>query len=241
MLKSARIMPHFAQSFDPRGEFAAFLSSSIARLVLAAFLGGIIGLERELSRKPAGLRTQMFICFGSALFTTLSLRMGSPATGDSTRIASNIVQGVGFLGAGAIMRERGSVTGLTTAATIFVVASIGMASGAGEYLLALFATIVILLALQLLGYLETYFNLKPIMMTYEVKGMRPDELLESVNAVLDEAQRPMQSIQVGTSAGQARVMFTLSGTLKEHSSMLHRLKSVPQFMSVNSFTSSTEQ
>jgi putative Mg2+ transporter-C (MgtC) family protein len=241
MLKSARIMPHFAQSFDPRGEFAAFLSSSIARLVLAAFLGGIIGLERELSRKPAGLRTQMFICFGSALFTTLSLRMGSPATGDNTRIASNIVQGVGFLGAGAIMRERGSVTGLTTAATIFVVASIGMASGAGEYLLALFATIVILLALQLLGYLETYFNLKPIMMTYEVKGMRPDELLESVNAVLDEAQRPMQSIQVGTTAGQARVMFTLSGTLKEHSSMLNRLKSVPQFMSVNSFTSSTEQ
>ena len=233
-------MLHFAQPFDPRGEFATFLSSSIARLVLAAFLGGIIGLERELSRKPAGLRTQMFICFGSALFTTLSLRMAPPGTGDSTRIASNIVQGVGFLGAGAIMRERGSVTGLTTAATIFVVASIGMASGAGEYLLALFATIVILLALQLLGYLETYFNLKPIMMTYEVKGARPDELLESVNAVLDEAQRPMQSIQVGTSAGQARVMFTLSGTLKEHSSLLNRLKNVPQFLSVNSFTSQTE-
>ena len=241
MLESARIMPHFAQPFDPRGEFAAFLSSSIARLVLAAFLGGIIGLERELSRKPAGLRTQMFICFGSALFTTLSIRMGSPGTGDATRIASNIVQGVGFLGACAIMRERGSVTGLTTAATIFVVASIGMASGSGEYLLAVFATIVILLALQLLGYLETYFNLKPIMMTYEVRGMRPDELLESVNAVLDEAQRPMQSIQVGTSGGQARVMFTLSGTLKEHSSMLNRLKSVPQFVSANSFTSSTEQ
>jgi len=241
MLESARIMPHFAQPFDPRGEFAAFLSSSIARLVLAAFLGGIIGLERELSRQPAGLRTQMFICFGSALFTTLSIRMGSPGTGDATRIASNIVQGVGFLGAGAIMRERGSVTGLTTAATIFVVASIGMASGSGEYLLAVFATIVILLALQLLGYLETYFNLKPIMMTYEVRGMRPDELLESVNAVLDEAQRPMQSIQVGTSGGQARVMFTLSGTLKEHSSMLNRLKSVPQFVSANSFTSSTEQ
>ena len=240
MLESARIMPHFAQSFDPRGEFAAFLSSSIARLVLAAFLGGIIGLERELSRKPAGLRTQMFICFGSALFTTLSIRMGS-GPGDSTRIASNIVQGVGFLGAGAIMRERGSVTGLTTAATIFVVASIGMASGAGEYLLAVFATIVILLALQLLGYLETYFNLKPIMMTYEVRGMRPDELLESVNAVLDEAQRPMQSIQVGTSGGQARVMFTLSGTLKEHSSMLTRLKNVPQFLSVNSFTSSSTE
>jgi putative Mg2+ transporter-C (MgtC) family protein len=234
-------MPHFAQSFDPRGEFAAFLSSSIARLVLAGFLGGIIGLERELSRKPAGLRTQMFICFGSALFTMLSIRMGSPASGDTTRIASNIVQGVGFLGAGAIMRERGSVTGLTTAATIFVVASIGMASGSGEYLLAIFATIVILVALQLLGYLETYFNLKPIMMTYEVRGSRSDELLDSVNAVLNEAQRPMQSIQVGTSGGQARVMFTLSGTLKEHATMLTRLKSVPQFLTVNNFTSSNDQ
>ena len=78
-------------TLDSKGEFTAFLSSSIARLVLAAFLGGIVGLERELNRKPAGLRTQMFICFGSALFTTLSVRMGSPATGDATRIASNTV------------------------------------------------------------------------------------------------------------------------------------------------------
>lgn len=231
----------FPQAFDPHGELAAFLSSSMARLALAAFLGGIIGLERELSRKPAGLRTQMFICFGSALFTTLSIRMGAPGSGDTTRIASNIVQGVGFLGAGAIIRDRGAIVGLTTAATIFVVASIGMAAGAGEYLLAMFATIVILVSLQLLGFCETYFNLKPTMMTYEVKGDHSEALLQRVSVVLDEAQRPMQSIQVGSSGGQSRVLFTISGTRKEHLSLLDRLKGVPDFSSVQSFSPTSNE
>src|SRR5215467_14750041 len=97
----------------------------IARLVLAAVLGGIIGLERELKHRPAGLRTNMFMCFGSAMFTVLSLQLGGP--NDSTRIAAQIIAGIGFIGAGSILRDKGGVTGLTTAATIFVVASIGMA------------------------------------------------------------------------------------------------------------------
>jgi putative Mg2+ transporter-C (MgtC) family protein len=115
-------------------ESGYFLSSTVIRLVLAAILGGLIGLERELRRKPAGLRTNMFMCFGSAMFTIISYRMASEFSGDHTRIAAQIIPGIGFIGAGSILHSRGSVTGLTTAATLFVVASIGMAVGAGLYL-----------------------------------------------------------------------------------------------------------
>jgi putative Mg2+ transporter-C (MgtC) family protein len=226
-------------AFDNRAGFAAFLSSSIARLALAGLLGAIIGLERELSHKAAGLRTNMFICFGAALFTVLSLRMG--VEGERTRIASNIVQGVGFLGAGAILRERGSVIGLTTAATIFVVASIGMAAGAGEYLLAVFSTMVLLLSLQLLGYLETKLSLKPISMTYEVKGARPEDLLDAVNEVLDEAQHPMQAVKVGSAGDQSLVLFTLLATRKEHEAILSRLKGRASLHSVSCFPSALNE
>ena len=104
------------------------------RLAFAALLGAAIGVERDLHRRPAGIRTSAFVCMGSALFTILSFELAK-IYGDtsSTRIASNLVQGIGFLGAGAILREAGGLVGLTTAATIFVEAAIGMAVGGGLY------------------------------------------------------------------------------------------------------------
>src|SRR5436309_3255759 len=109
-----------------RTEMGVVLSTTILRLTVAAILGGAIGLERQLRHKPAGLRTNMFICFGAAMFTLLSRQLaGSDA--DSSRIASQIIPGIGFIGAGSILHARGSVTGLTTASTLFVVAGIGMA------------------------------------------------------------------------------------------------------------------
>src|SRR3954447_11130214 len=120
-------MRELLQIIDPRQnpDMAIFVSQVLIRLVLAAILGGAIGLERELRRKPAGLRTNMFICFGAAMFTILSFRY-SEGTLDRTRIAAQIISGIGFLGAGAIIHSEGTVSGITTAATIFVVASIGM-------------------------------------------------------------------------------------------------------------------
>src|SRR5712692_1992735 len=103
----------------------------LVKLLLAAGLGGAVGLEREFHRKPAGLRTSMFICLGSALFTILSDEIGRRFGGDHARVASQLIPGIGFIGAGAILRERGSVVGLTTAATIFVLAAVGMAVGTG--------------------------------------------------------------------------------------------------------------
>jgi putative Mg2+ transporter-C (MgtC) family protein len=127
----------------------------LLQLGLAVLLGGAIGMERELSGKPAGLRTNILICVGATLFTVLSLRL-SGGRGDPARIAAQILPGVGFIGAGTILHARGSVTGLTSAATIWVVAAIGMALGGGAYTEALGTGLLVMLVLAGLGYLETH-------------------------------------------------------------------------------------
>ena len=119
----------------------------IQRLLLAAALGAALGFERELRQKSAGLRTNVLIAVGSALFTLMSISM---AGSDPTRIAAQIVTGIGFLGAGAIMRTGSGVQGLTTAATVWVNAAVGVAAGGGEYRLALTATGITLVALLVL-------------------------------------------------------------------------------------------
>jgi putative Mg2+ transporter-C (MgtC) family protein len=134
---------------------------SLLRLFLAAGLGAIIGLEREASGKPAGFRTNLLICLGAALLTELSAYVArdvaSPGSGaDPGRIAAQIVSGIGFLGAGTIMQARGSVSGLTTAATLWVVAAIGMSVGAGAYVQAVTGTALVILALMILGRVEDH-------------------------------------------------------------------------------------
>jgi len=159
------------------------LSSTIARLAVAAILGGIIGIERQFRHKPAGLRTNMLMCFGSAMFTVLSGQLAGSFGGDHTRIAAQIIPGIGFIGAGSILHARGSIVGLTSAATIFVVAGVGMAAGGGLYLTAIFATGVILIALAVLGRLERRFALKSVLMTYEVTGSDAESILIESNRI----------------------------------------------------------
>lgn len=123
--------------------------------LLAAMAGGaLIGLEREVHSKPAGFRTNIMICLGSALFTVLSVRLAEGGVADRARIAAQIVTGVGFLGAGAIIHLRRHVVGLTTAATIWVVASVGMAFGAGAFALGAVGTVLTTAVLFGLGYAE---------------------------------------------------------------------------------------
>jgi putative Mg2+ transporter-C (MgtC) family protein len=118
----------------------------LLQLLLAVLLGGAIGLERELQGKPAGLRTNILICLGAALFTLLSYRLAGGVP-DVSRIASQIVTGIGFLGAGSILHARGSIVGLTSAATIWLVAAIGMAVGSHAYVEAVGATLLTLVIL----------------------------------------------------------------------------------------------
>jgi putative Mg2+ transporter-C (MgtC) family protein len=120
--------------------------SDLNSVILALLFGAVVGLEREIHGKAAGLRTNILICVGAAVFTIISKKMAGP--GDSlTRISAQVVTGVGFLGAGAIIQDRGGVHGLTTAASIWLVASIGMACGANFYYLALIGTMLTLAVL----------------------------------------------------------------------------------------------
>ena len=123
------------------------------RLVLAALLGAVLGVEREWHYRTAGLRTNTLIALGSAIYTLISIQMVAPG-GDATRIPSTVVNGIGFLGGGAILRTNGTIRGLTTAATIWVNAAIGMAAGAGHYALAVSGTITALLVLTVLKRVE---------------------------------------------------------------------------------------
>lgn len=116
------------------------------RIVVAAVAGGLIGLERKASHKPAGTRTQMLISIGAALFMIITI---SSDNGDPSRIIAGIVTGIGFLGAGAIFQSKDGVYGLTTAASIWTTAAIGIIAGMGEYILTLVATLIVLLILQL--------------------------------------------------------------------------------------------
>ena len=128
-------------------------SELVRRLLLAALLGGLLGIERELRQKAAGLRTNILIAIGSALFTLMSIELAS-GDADPTRIVAQVVTGVGFLGAGAIMRTDSGVQGLTTAATVWVNAAVGVAAGGGQYHLAVSATAVTMAVLLVVAPIE---------------------------------------------------------------------------------------
>lgn len=146
------------QSTGMSAMIEAFRLDLATKLLLAGLAGGAIGLERQISGKPAGLRTNILICVGSALLMDLSMNLGmafgGPRVGDPARLAAQVVTGIGFIGAGTIMQSRGTITGLTSAATIWVVAAIGLTVGAGFFVEALGATATVMIVLSGLGTLE---------------------------------------------------------------------------------------
>ena len=175
------------------------LSSELTRvglLILAAALGAIVGVQREIHGSPAGVRTHLLVAFGSGLFTIVSetgfLGQVAPADQhlatayDPTRIAAQIVTGIGFLGAGAILKEGATIRGLTTAASLWTVAAIGMAVGAGEVLLATAGTIIILVSLGPLGRLST--QLAPQAMR-QARAQIKVRSIAVVDAVVDRLAR----------------------------------------------------
>jgi putative Mg2+ transporter-C (MgtC) family protein len=125
------------------------------RLTVGLVLGAIIGFERELHRQPAGFRTHSLVSLGAALFTVVSAFGFTGDLVDPTRIAAQIVSGIGFIGAGTILQHRGHIRGLTTAASLWAVAAIGTAAGAGLYVVAVVGTLLILIVLSILDRVET--------------------------------------------------------------------------------------
>lgn len=207
-----------------REELASgIVGNSLTRLVVAAILGGLIGLEREFNHRPTGLRTNLFICFGAALFTVLSTALaGVPS--DAARIAAQIIPGIGFIGAGSILHTRGLPSGLTSAATLFVVASIGMAAGGGLYVTAMFATGVVLIALFALGHLEETFNLKVLLSSYEVTGPSVEEISNEVNRILERHHRFMQNAISGNTGKYVRMQFEIEGCNRDQRQFFEELK-----------------
>lgn len=207
--------------------------NDLGKLLLAACLGGLIGLEREAKHRPAGLRTNLFICLGSAMFTLLSDELAGQHTGDHTRIAAQIIPGIGFIGAGSILHARGDlVTGITTAATIFVVASVGMAVGGGMYITAIVATALILCVLILLGVAERFLNLKVMLRAYEVTGPTSDQLVALVNGILEPLHSFMENVEVAPTPRHVRLRFQCEGTRKKLDRVLRTLRESGAFDSV---------
>src|SRR6266850_6182579 len=179
------------------------------KLLLAAVLGGVIGLERELRDKPAGLRTNILICLGSTLFMSISTRVAEVLGGDPTRIAAQIISGIGFLGAGAVLHSHGFVLGLTTAATIWVVAGVGMALGSGMYLVAVFATAMSLVTLYFLSFVEDKIQGRKSF-SYDLIVTDLNEAIASIDKVLKENSVSAASFNFKKKGGHYSVWFNLA-------------------------------
>jgi putative Mg2+ transporter-C (MgtC) family protein len=169
----------------------------VLKLVLAILCGGAIGFERELSRKAAGLRTNVLICMGSALFMIVSRHIGggAPYT-DPARLVAQVVTGIGFLGAGVILQARGSITGLTTAATIFIVAAVGVAIGDGMFAVAILSTTLIIIVLVALRRVERFVLRRQRMFHYTLKTTEPAQFLENLLDLLERQHLHLEDFDV---------------------------------------------
>jgi putative Mg2+ transporter-C (MgtC) family protein len=219
---------YYAQtlSFD-RLQQMVVVNGAIGRLALACLLGAAIGLQREIYRKAAGVRTNLLICMGAAFFTLLSAVLAGDANPDKGRVASNIVQGIGFLGAGLILHNRNRVNGLTSAASVWVVASIGMACGAGLYAAAVVAAIIVIIALQMVGLLERRANLKRYPLVYEVRGRDQTLMLTSILDAMDKAGERLANVERDAIGDLQRVSFALTATKNHHERLWAKLSAEP--------------
>jgi putative Mg2+ transporter-C (MgtC) family protein len=173
-----------------------------------------VGLERELRGKAAGLRTNILICVGATLFTQLSMAMAA-GRGDPARLAAQIVTGVGFIGAGTIMHSRGAVTGLTSAATIWVVAAIGVALGSGAAIEGVGVTLLMLLVLRGLGWAERRVRRAAVESNISVEVPGGTEQIARVEAILEECGLAVTEFRAEPSR-EGRVLLTLSVRGKAH-------------------------
>ncbi|HEX4285336.1 MAG TPA: MgtC/SapB family protein [Terracidiphilus sp.] len=199
------------------------VDGAVGRLLLACLLGGLIGLEREAKRRAAGVRTNLLICMGAAFFTLLSAVVAGDGSPNKGQVASNIVQGIGFLGAGLILHNRNRVSGLTSAASVWVVASIGMACGAGLFAAAAVATVIVILALELVGFLERRASIKIYPLIYEARGPDQTAMLRSILDAMDKAKERLAEYQADSIGELHRISFTITNTKRQHTHLYEKL------------------
>jgi len=196
----------------------------LVRLLFAAAMGVVIGVEREIHRRPAGIRTSMLVCMATALFTIVSVQI-SHMFGDTspTRIASNIVQGIGFLGAGAILKDGAGLVGMTTAATIFAEAAIGMAAGGGMFAVAGTATGIVLFGLLVIAWGADRLNLKPRVMVFRFTTSHAESVASEVQRLLATLNVALQHLRVSMSGTSSVVEFEADVSHKQQEKIVEQL------------------
>lgn len=181
------------------------LFEHLVPILVAAFVGGLIGIEREYRDKSAGFRTMILIAVGSTLFTILSSIMGVQE-GESSRIAAAVVTGIGFLGAGVILKDGVSVQGLTTAASIWLVSSLGMAAGVGEYELVFYITALSLFVLWILPPFEHWLNKLYELIEFHITIKNTEKAEAKVMAIFEENRVKVVHIRRTKTAKNERVL-----------------------------------
>lgn len=198
------------------------------RLVVAVILGAAIGVERELHDKPVGFRSNTLICLGAALFTMFSLHL-SAERGDPARVAAQVVTGIGFLGAGSILRHGDRVQGITTAATIWLVAALGMGAGAGFYAIAVAGTVLALLVLGGFRRMERTLERRFDTRTYRVglRDVTDDASRAEVARIIEEASLRTVRHHREVTEGRRYDAIRLTGDSSRHAALQERLASLP--------------
>ncbi|MGB8952537.1 MAG: MgtC/SapB family protein [Candidatus Aminicenantales bacterium] len=211
------------------------MTEIIFKLFLAILLGGLIGLEREFSQKPAGLRTNILICAGSAMMVILSQMMleGKGAnTGDALRIAAGVITGMGFIGAGAIIQSRGIVHGLTTASTLWAVAGLGLVIGAGYYLVGTVFSGLVILTLVLLRRLEESF-LKKGLHHYRLKVKDSPDWLSRLRELTSHIGIKLEEISLKKEGELALINFQFSSSAGKEEEFSRKLMNLGEISEVH--------
>jgi putative Mg2+ transporter-C (MgtC) family protein len=210
-------------------------NEAVKRLLIACFLGALVGIEREWKGQSAGIRTNMLICLACAFFTLMSPILAGDNGSNKGQVAANIVQGIGFLGAGLILHNKARISGLASAASIFTVASIGMACGAGLFLPALIATVIVLVAMAIIGFVEWKVSLKTYPLIYEARGSDGDNMLVSILDAMDKQQLRLYGVERDAIGVLQRVSFSLSATKRRHEHMRKLLLVEPAISELKTF------
>ncbi len=186
----------------------------ILRVLAASGLGALVGYERERNDQPAGLRTHMVLVAGAALAMTLSINLGVSSGGDATRLAAQVLSGIGFLGAGAILRFGPNVRGLTTAASLWSMTVVGLAVGAGYYLVAVTITILLLLVLSLVTLIEKHLVRPSLRITLTALAVDRPGIEEQVRQTLTETCRGLDNFRADRQIHRRRIKIMADLKLK---------------------------
>lgn len=208
------------------------------KLIVALFCGGMIGLERELKNKSAGIKTNMLICVGSMLYTAISLVMASDGvpghTGDPARIAAQIVSGIGFLGGGAILQSKENVVGLTTAASIWLVAAVGVWIGMGQLELALLVSMLMVFVLVSVTLFENRFleRKRLFKISLHLREKTDEVTRAALEGLLTLNELSLEDYKENLSASQPEVRLVYLGRTRDHSKLLLELWKIPGILDV---------